>query len=284
MVEIKRALDESKKKEYLICFIWDSLASTPSSKDADAEDPDKVIGFRARELSFLIHKFKPLLALNRITFIIIDQVRSNLKISKGPYAKAEEKSVGQFSDEFKTATNVVAFQHALKQWLFLSKGTTLKPNEGFGVDGWEINIHTEKNKVVPSQYSIKVVFDKKFGMIPLFSEYLFLSDMTKSEVKFTKNDATKLAFPLAIKTVGNSKVVEIVNPKTGEVYTSDKFTERKLWEKYNSDSKFKKLFDYAVDVSVQERINKGLPVFDGRLIRTPKINLRYGEEPEVEHA
>lgn len=33
-----------------------------------------------------------------------------------------------------------------------------------------------------------------------------------------------------------------------------------------------------------ERIKDGLPVFDGRLVRTKIINLRYGEKPEVEHA
>jgi hypothetical protein len=35
---------------------------------------------------------------------------------------------------------------------------------------------------------------------------------------------------------------------------------------------------------MQERIKAGLPVFDGRLVRIPLINLQYGEKPEVEHA
>lgn len=35
---------------------------------------------------------------------------------------------------------------------------------------------------------------------------------------------------------------------------------------------------------MQERISKGLPVFDGRLVRTPNLNLQYGEKPDVEPA
>ena len=35
---------------------------------------------------------------------------------------------------------------------------------------------------------------------------------------------------------------------------------------------------------MQERIKAGLPVFDGRLVRNPKITLQYGEKPDVEPA
>lgn len=108
LVDLKNKLKEKFNEEVPMLFVWDSIASTPSSKDLSADDPNSVIGFKARELTFLLNKYKPLFALNRITSIFIDQVRSNINIKATPYQKAPEKSVGNFSDEFKAATNISA--------------------------------------------------------------------------------------------------------------------------------------------------------------------------------
>ena len=49
-----------------------------------------------------------MLAMNRVTFVGIDQVRSNIKI-EGPYA-ASEQSVGTFKN-FKAASSIAALNH-----------------------------------------------------------------------------------------------------------------------------------------------------------------------------
>jgi hypothetical protein len=105
-----------------------------SSKDASAEDPKEVIGYKARELTHNLAKYKSHISMERVSFIIIDQVRSNIQIDS-PWIKAtNEKSVGTFGN-YKSATSVSAFQHNIRQWIFLSRGPTLKPSEPINVDG-----------------------------------------------------------------------------------------------------------------------------------------------------
>jgi len=133
LVGIKKMFEEKLQKEFKIMIVWDSIASTPCSKLSDVSDPNKIIGLKARQLSFCIEKYAPLLAYNRITFITIDQVRANLQL-EGQYV-AKEKSVGTWND-YKAASSIVAFNHKVGQWLFLSRKTAINPSDGMGVTGW----------------------------------------------------------------------------------------------------------------------------------------------------
>jgi hypothetical protein len=45
LVSVKKRLEEATKREFKLLFVWDSIASTSSSKDSEAEDVNKVIGF-----------------------------------------------------------------------------------------------------------------------------------------------------------------------------------------------------------------------------------------------
>ncbi len=133
MITLKRNIQEKRGEEFRLLIIWDSIAATPSSKDAEAKSPNEIIGFKARELTLGLSKIKQQISMERCTFIIIDQVRANMKID-GPFSVGE-KSVGDFGN-FKAATSVSALQHHLRQWLFLSKNATLKQSDPLGVDGW----------------------------------------------------------------------------------------------------------------------------------------------------
>lgn len=42
--DIKRQIEESKGKEFYLTIVWDSIAATPSSKTAEAETHDSIIG------------------------------------------------------------------------------------------------------------------------------------------------------------------------------------------------------------------------------------------------
>ena len=260
MIKLKYGYEEkvkSKNKDFemRVLIIWDSIAATPSSKDIKSEDVNETIGFKARELTFLINKYKQSLMMNKINFLIIDQVRSNIKITN-PYAVKDEASVGDFNN-FKSATNVSALHHAVKQWLYLSKGTRLSPNDSLGIDGYEMNVQLEKNKLAPSGVSVPLIFDKKYGVHPLFSEYIFLSKMTKTEIKLTGKNESKLPYPLVVFSDGRSKIIKVIDPINNTVIKeSGKFTERKLQEKYNTEDEFKKTFDLAMKFSIEERIIK----------------------------
>jgi len=121
----------------------------------------------------------------------------------------------------------------------------------------ELNFFTEKNKLAPSQFSVPLVFDKKWGIIPFYSEYLFLKEKTKTERKFwpTKN----LIYPFAINTEGNSRVLTVVDPTTNNIlYKSSKVMESKILERYNTEQEFRYWFDKAVEISVEQRIKMAL--------------------------
>jgi len=255
LVGIKRAFEDKLRKEFKIMIIWDSIAATPCSKIADVDAPERIIGLKARQLSFCIEKYAPLLAHNRITFITIDQVRANLQL-EGQYV-AKEKSVGTWND-YKAASSIAAFNHKVGQWLFLSRKTAINPSDGMGITGWYMNIYTEKNKLAPSQESVMCVFDKRTGLHKFWSEYTFLSEMTRSEVKYFKEEKN-LIYPLAIRKAGPQVYLEFIDPVTkNSQYVSDKFYRKYAYEKYLSEENFRNAFDYIMSVSVEQRIINGL--------------------------
>jgi len=258
MADVKKQFEEKTNKEFKVMIIWDSLASTPSSKDADTEDHNSVIGFRARELTHQLNHNKSLLVMSKITLLIVDQVRSDLQI-QSRFAPTVEKTAGQFGGGFKSASNIAALAHNLKQWIYMSKGKELIPSTDMGVDGWEINISTEKNKLAPSRLSVKCIFDKKYGILPTHSEYIFMRDMTKTEIKRTKNDSKKLTYPLAVSVEGRSKIISVYDVNTNVlIEKTQKFTEKNMFELYNTDVEFKRIFDRALDHSVTARIRMAL--------------------------
>lgn len=253
----KKLLDEKTGKIHNLLIVWDSIAATTSSKDLNTTDPNEVIGFKARELTHHIGRLKIELQLGQITFITIDQIRSNIKITS-KFQVQGDKGVGEFSTNYKAATSVNAFQHAVRQWVYLSRGPKLTVNDPLGVDGFILNVVLEKNKLAPSKITIPLVFDKKFGAIPALSEYLFISSHTSFEKKVFKTESSlKKLYPPLVQSSGNSKIISIVDTNTGEVIEStDKFLEKHFLKNYFTNSKFKEIFDKAVDISIQERIVK----------------------------
>lgn len=147
----------------------------------------------------------------------------------------------------------------LKQWIYISKKKELYPGSDINVDGWVLDVRTEKNKLCPSGYSVSLVFDKHETIHKVYSEYLFLKEMTSTEMKITGRDAKKLIYPLLVQKSGAYKYIDCINPETGKSEgKSSSFYEKDLVQKYNEDPEFKRIFDWAVDVSVEERINKFL--------------------------
>ncbi|MFW6219387.1 MAG: hypothetical protein ACOC33_00835 [bacterium] len=252
--EIKRQVEEAQQKEFYLCIVWDSIAATPSSKIADAESHDSIIGHKARQLTFLLDKYASLFAFNKITFITIDQVRANIKI-EGPYAQ-KEKTVGTFKD-YKAASSIAALDHRTSQWMFLSKKKEISLADGLGIDGWYMGIYTEKNKHAPSKIEIEVVFDKSKGIDKFWTEFHFISSLIPTEAKLYKNK--KPPFPLLMKNSGAWYYLTVPHPETGEVlYQSDKFYKKDCKHKYKTDPEFQKYFDGAVQMSVYYRIINSL--------------------------
>lgn len=250
---LKAQLEKETKKEVEALFIWDSVSSTPSSKDASEPDVHKLIGYKAKELSHNLNRLKAPVAFGRWTFLVIDQVRANFKID--PYARTD-KSVGNFGN-YKSATNVVQLHHNLQQWLYLAKGDALKITDPLGIDGWVLKIHVEKNKFAPSQLGIDVLFDKKYGVLPLQSEYYFMQNLSDYERKLFKKIGD--IPPMHVHTVRRSRVIQVYDDQTGDVIKESKvFQEKNLVAEYNTDPEFKAIFDEALEQAIELRIRKVL--------------------------
>lgn len=88
--------------------------------------------------------------------ITIDQLKAAMSL-KSQFQPDDEKTVGVWRNT-KTATGVYSYQHAVSQWLFFSKGAEVNPAKypDWGIDGWLINIITEKNKATSSKHEIKM--------------------------------------------------------------------------------------------------------------------------------
>lgn len=258
LIQKKRQLQEQTGSEVKMLIILDSIASLSYSRLESVEEFDKIPGKRAAELSFYLTKLKQNFAFDRISMIVIDQLKANMSL-KGLYEKPDEKSVGSFNNT-RSATGIYTFQHAINQWLYFSKGSDINPGKypGWSIDGWIINVLTEKNKCASSKNQISVIFDKRSGISKFWSEFYFLSVYSPSEVKLQR-DGCKPFMDLCCSTSGAYTVLTVTNPITGEMeYESKKFYKKNAKELYDSDPEFHKWFDIAVDYSCKERISKGL--------------------------
>ena len=271
LVDTKKAVELKTGKEFLLFIIWDSIPASPSSKSDVAEDANKIIGLKGRQLSFLLDKYLPQLKFNKVFFMAIDQVRADIQID-GPFAP-KESTVGSFKN-MKSASNIFSLQHNAVQWLFLSKTKTITRDSPYGLDGWELNILTEKNKIAPSKNYVTCVFDKFSGINVFWSEFLFLSEMTYSEKKILKTD-NKLPYPLLITTTGKKATLKVVDKNKKVLYTSTPFFKKNAKNLYETDAEFKQWFDYAVDLSCYERITNGMFKID-------KNQIAAAQEPEQE--
>lgn len=252
VIQMKKNLEDKHKKEIPVLIVWDSVAATTSSKTDKAEDPNQIIGTKARQLSFCLDKYIVDLKFNKITLLSIDQVRAKISM-EGPYVQ-KEQSTGTFKD-FRAATNIAAYQHSLQQWMWLSKGPTIIPTDSFGIDGWYMNIMMEKNKLAPSKIALTVVFDKRHGIDKFWSEYIFMFDYTPSEKKFYRTK--KPPFELPIIKSGNKRVLRIVDGN--KIYwESAPFWEKDAKEYYITNDDFRKAFDGALQLSVKDRIINGM--------------------------
>ena len=254
LIQAKKISEKQTGREFLLFIIWDSISSTPSSKTGEAADPNKIIGLKGRQLSFLLEKYLPLFKFNRVFLLTVDQVRADISID-GPF-KQKEQSVGMFKD-MKTASNIFALQHNIQQWLFFSRTKTITSDSHYGIDGWLVNVLIEKNKLAPSKNYVTCVFDKYKGFDKFWSEFLFISEMTYLEKKTLKKPE-KLPFPLMIKTTGNRSTLVVIDTEGKQLYKSEPFFKKTAKELYETNVEFKTWFDFAVDISSYERITNGM--------------------------
>lgn len=129
---IDALLEELDPKGPPSCIIWDSVASSPTQTEIDADVSTKTVAEKPRLLSKGIRRITGKIP-NNLAFILVNQVRTNINIKFGD----PQDSVGG---------NALWFWASVR--LKLKKTTTLKDKNNKPI-GIVCSAYTKKNKICP---------------------------------------------------------------------------------------------------------------------------------------
>jgi len=153
--------------------IWDSIANTLSQKEREADDPNTVIGYKARLLSLLIPKYLAKLAQNNICLVAVNQLRDNIQM--GQYSPAPDL-------KFMSASKVMPGGNVLKynafQLLDMKIKTAIKDKEAekYGFEGIIVTLKCVKNKLFQPNVLIELVGSFVTGFSNFWTNYNFLKE------------------------------------------------------------------------------------------------------------
>jgi RecA/RadA recombinase len=150
--------------------IWDSIANTLSEKEFEAEDPNTVIGYKARLLSMLVPKYVSKCAKGKICWIAVNQLRD--KIQMTPFPQENEL---KFMKGGKTIPggNILKFNAFHLVEVKVSK--PLDPSK-VGFDGVEVKVRCVKNKAFAPNIEIKLLGSFTNGFSNFWTNYQLLVD------------------------------------------------------------------------------------------------------------
>ena len=258
----KADIDKTLGISHPLIIIWDSISSTEVKRTEEVSRPEEITGYDARMKQFAIAKIKKSLHEHNVLLIIIDQVRSNIDAGFfGSKQSASSSTKTGYFGEYKTSIGATKIHHEIRQWLYLQKGSLIKPQDIPNIDGWYVKMTIIKNKVAPTtNFEIETVFDKRYGINKFWTEFLFLSEYQpyerrqyKDSQKFEKNYAKY--HPLGITRVGGYYKLSYQSPIDNQLYEYPKnFRFNEAENLYNSDPEFKRTFDTIVEHSIKDRI------------------------------
>lgn len=210
--------------------VWDSIANTLSEKERETDDPNSVIGYKARMLSILIPKYVARCGKNNISLIAVNQLRDVMQI--GQFAPAKDLKFMSASKDM-PGGNVLKFNafHLLE----MKVGEVLT-QEKFGFDGVVAKIKCVKNKFFPPNIEVEIMGSFTTGFSNFWTNYRFMA----------KNKR--------LNTGAWNYLVD---------YPDKKFRTKDAESLYNTDQQFKEKYDQAVKETIQtEIIDKYNPVID----------------------
>lgn len=202
-------------------MIWDSIANTLSEKEREAEDPNSVIGYKAKLLSMLLPKYVAKLAKYNICMIAINQLRD--VISMGQFTPAKDLKLMTHTKDMPGGT-------ALKYNCFTlleMKTAKILTSEKDGYDGIKIKAKCVKNKQFSPNIEIELCGDFRTGFSNFWTSFNFLIETKRI------NAAAWCSF--------------VSDP-------SIKFRRKEAEQKYKTDPEFKKLFDITAKEAIQKEI------------------------------
>lgn len=211
-------------------IVWDSIANTLSEKEREAEDPNSVIGYKARLLSILVPKYVSKLEKHNISLIAVNQLRDKLQM--GPYSAPADLKFMSFQKDM-PGGNVLKFNSFHLIEMKIKKA--LEPDK-YGFEGILVEVKCVKNKLFTPNLSINLVGSFTNGFSNFWTNYNFLV-----EQKRLNSGAWNYLVDLPDK----------------------KFRTKDAYSNYKEDESFRNAFNKAIEDTIQtEIIDKYAPTDD----------------------
>ena len=185
-------------------IIWDSIANTLSQKEMETEDPNTVIGYKARLLSLLIPKYVAKAAKYNICFLAVNQLRDVLDMSRFSAPKDLKFMTQSKSMPGGNILKYNAFQLVeMKVKSAIAPGASNDSNK-YGFEGMIGKVKCVKNKLFPPNVEIEVVGSFTTGFSNFWTNFNFLKEtkrmstgqwnylISTPEKKFRTKDAPKM--------------------------------------------------------------------------------------------
>jgi len=218
---------EKKMVDVPSVVVWDSIANTLSLKERETDDPNSVIGYKARLLSILVPKYVAKCAQNNICFLAVNQLRDVINI--GQFAPPKDL-------KFMSATKDMPGGNILKfnafQLVEMKVKSAIAPGAAedsakYGFEGVIVKIKCVKNKLFPPNIEVEMVGSFTTGFSNFWTNYNFL--------KITKR-------------LNSASWCSLV------ALPDKKFRTKDAPLLYNEDETFKQAFDDAVKEAIQTEI------------------------------
>lgn len=150
--------------------IWDSIANTLTQKEIEAEDPNSVIGYKARLLSLCVPKYVAKCSKYNICMITVNQLRDNMQMG---IFKPKKELKFLTGDKTVPGGNVLRFNafHLIE----MSTGKELTQDK-YGFSGVEVKLKCVKNKLFPPNITISLYGSFTSGFSNFWTNYYMLAD------------------------------------------------------------------------------------------------------------
>lgn len=214
--------------------VWDSIANTLSEKETEAEDPNTVIGYKARLLSLLIPKYVARCSKHNICLLAVNQLRDVLNI--GQFAPPKDL---KFMSQTKDMPGGNVLKYNAFQLVEMKVKSAIKDAEAeqYGFEGVIVKIKCVKNKLFPPNVEIELVGSFVTGFSNFWTNFNFLKNTNRlntgawnylvsyPDKKFRRKDAKNLyhedvgfqkAWDGAVEEAMKTEIVEKYNPEVGD--------------------------------------------------------------------
>jgi RecA/RadA recombinase len=156
--------------------VWDSIANTLSQKERETDDPNSVIGYKARLLSILVPKYVAKCAQNRICLLAVNQLRDVISI--GQFAPPKDLKLMSHTKDM-PGGNVLKFNAF--QLLEMKVKSVIAPGKTYdsvkyGFEGVIVKMKCVKNKLFQPNVEIDVVGSFVNGFSNFWTNFNFLKD------------------------------------------------------------------------------------------------------------